>query len=262
MRQHHRLSSLHSSPSPLSTSLNFFFKTKIMDDNGDLNSAYEDGEEDNNSVLQFYLSNSRNKRYKKSVVQEDDTEPAPAVKADNPDMSFSSDFVHYNEPAATEEHTNDAATRRIKDVISNASKNVTIQKAGNDKVTIYKPKLTRPILSLYEYVGVHTALAKFIDAQTSISQFVDDVEINGLVNPAELAFNLLREHKWDAVINRGYERVTYSQLRYNKQWEDMIARYFDEQHATYIRELYEPLKLINKVKGGQTSKPSQKHHNA
>jgi len=128
---------------------------------------------------------------------------------------------------------------------STSSKNITLQNLTNNTVVEeYEPKITRPTISIYEYAEIHTMLADFIEPHTSIKDFTDEVEIKGTVNPAELAFYLLKEGKWNAVINRGYEKVSFSKLKINKQWSDTIENYFKEQHETHKRELFEPLGLI------------------
>lgn len=126
-----------------------------------------------------------------------------------------------------------------------SSKDITLQNLTNGAVVEeYEPKITRPTISIYEYSEIHTMLADFIEPHKSIKDFTDEVEIKGNVNPAELAFYLLKEHKWNAKIDRGYEVVSFSKLKINKQWSDTIENYFKEQHETQKRELFEPLGLV------------------
>lgn len=112
------------------------------------------------------------------------------------------------------------------------------------EIETYEPKITRPTMSIFEYAEVHTMLAEYIAANKSIKNFIDDVEVRGNVNPAELAFHLLKEGKWDAKIDRGYEVVSYSKLKINPQWETTILNYFNQQHETQKKELFEPLGLL------------------
>ena len=114
----------------------------------------------------------------------------------------------------------------------------------DSSVEEYEPKLTRPTISIYEYARVHTMLADNIESQKSIKNFIDDVEVKGLINPLEIAFYLLLEGKWNATIDRGYEMVSYSKLKKNPQWESMIKHYFNEQHETQQNELFKPLGLV------------------
>ena len=128
---------------------------------------------------------------------------------------------------------------------TNHSRDVTFQKVTPDStIEEYEPKITRPMLSIFEYAEVHTQLALFIESKKSIKDFIDDVEVKGNVNPAELAFRLLKEGKWKAQLNRGYEVVSYSKLKINPQWENMVDNYFKQQHETQKNELFEPLGLI------------------
>ena len=126
-----------------------------------------------------------------------------------------------------------------------SSKDITLQNLTNGTVVEeYEPKITRPIMSIYEYAEVHTMLAEYLEAQRSIRNVVNDVEIRSTVNPAEVAFNVLREGKWDAVLDRGYEKVSYSKLKYNPQWESTCAHYFTQQHEAQKNELFAPLQLL------------------
>ena len=126
------------------------------------------------------------------------------------------------------------------------SKDITLREINNDAtVEIYKPKLTRPIMSIYEYAEVNTMLAEYLEAQKSVRQFTNDIEVKSTINPAELAFYSLLENKWNAVLNRGYELVSYSELKYNPQWRDTIANYFKAQHQAQRDELFGPLNLLD-----------------
>ena len=55
---------------------------------------------------------------------------------------------------------------------------------------VYYPKMTRGTLSIYEYVGVITKLAKYLNSLTSLDKYLSDIEVNQIINPSELAFNL------------------------------------------------------------------------
>lgn len=125
------------------------------------------------------------------------------------------------------------------------NKNITLHCVNNDAVVeTYEPKITRPTVSIYEYSEIHTMLALYLDAQKSIANYTNEVEIRGNVNPVELAFHLLLEGKWDATLDRGYELVSYSKLKYNPQWQRTIEHYFNEQHEIQQNELFVPLGLM------------------
>ena len=85
------------------------------------------------------------------------------------------------------------------------------------EVEVYYPRMTRNTLSIFEYVGVITKLAKYLNSLTNLDKYLSDIEVNQIINPAELAFNLLNDGKFDAVIDRGYELVTFSTLKVKKQ---------------------------------------------
>ena len=119
---------------------------------------------------------------------------------------------------------------------------------GNEQsatMEVYYPKITRETLSIYEYVGVITKLAKYLNSLTSLDKYLSDIEVNQVINPAELAFNLLNDGKFDAVIDRGYELVTFSVLKIKKQWKDTISNYFKNQHNTIEKEILAPLELLD-----------------
>lgn len=110
---------------------------------------------------------------------------------------------------------------------------------------VYYPKMTRETLSIYEYVGVITKLAKYLNSLTSLDKYLSDIEVNQIINPSELAFNLLNDGKFDAVIDRGYELVTFSKLKIKKQWKDTISNYFKNQHDIVEKEILKPLELLD-----------------
>lgn len=112
-------------------------------------------------------------------------------------------------------------------------------------VEVYYPKMTRETLSIYEYVGVITKLAKYLNSLTNLDKYLPDIEVNQIINPSELAFNLLNDGKFDAVIDRGYELVTFSVLKIKKQWKDTISNYFKNQHDTIEKEILAPLELLD-----------------
>lgn len=125
----------------------------------------------------------------------------------------------------------------------NDDNNKNSQQSAN--VEVYYPKMTRETLSIYEYVGVITKLAKYLNTLTNLDKYLPDIEVNQIINPSELAFNLLNDGKFDAIIDRGYELVTFSVLKVKKQWKDTISNYFKNQHDTIEKEVLEPLDLLN-----------------
>lgn len=134
---------------------------------------------------------------------------------------------------------------QVKDVKKDKSYNMTIEMATpNSVMEKYDPIITRPTMSINEYVRAHTQLAEFINTNKSVKNFIKDVEIKCLSNPSEIAFYLLKEGKCDITIDRGYEKVSYSRLKINPQWESMSEHYFKQQHETQLKEVFEPLELV------------------
>ena len=148
-----------------------------------------------------------------------------------------------NEEPTTEEKQTEIKTVKPEDLKHN--KNITLQNVNNDSVVeVYEPIITRPTISIYEYSEIHTMLGLYLDSLKSVGNYTDEVEIRGNINPVELAYHLLKENKWDATIDRGYEKVSYSKLKCNPQWGREIEHYLEDQHRIQREELFEPLGLI------------------
>jgi hypothetical protein len=105
------------------------------------------------------------------------------------------------------------------------------------KMKDYKPILTTSTISIFEYVRVVTCLAEALFEMKSICKYVEDLEINYVINPCELAFKLLEENKFDAVIDRKCEKVLYSNLKVNQKWKDLIIEYYENHHKAMDKEL-------------------------
>lgn len=104
-------------------------------------------------------------------------------------------------------------------------------------VTIHKPYITRKTMSRYEYAGLITQLAKYLAGIPDISKYLDEPYVNSLINPSELAFTLLENGKFDAIIDRGYELVNYSQLIVNQNWKDQLREYFKNKNIAVHNEI-------------------------
>jgi len=117
-------------------------------------------------------------------------------------------------------------------------------KTSNETIAeVFKPVKTRRMLSLFEYTRIITELAKYLYSLSSIDKYVRDIEIHNVINPAELAFELLDQGKFDAVLDRGSEKVTYSTLMVNDIWRQTIRKYFKTQHENIYSELLQPLSI-------------------
>lgn len=116
---------------------------------------------------------------------------------------------------------------------------------GDTSVETFKPKITRPTMSKFEFVRVCTAAAKYLYALPDLSAYIKTPEINDLINPAELAFLLVTSGKLNATLDRlGYERVTMSELRINPIWIDIVRNYFNQRHEAEHAEILVPYGLL------------------
>lgn len=117
--------------------------------------------------------------------------------------------------------------------------------SSDETVEVYKPKITRPTMSKFEFVRVCTAAAKYLYALPDLSAYIKTPEVNDLINPAELAFLLVTSGKLNATLDRlGYERVTMSELRINPIWIDIVRNYFNQRHESEHNEILIPYGLL------------------
>lgn len=114
-----------------------------------------------------------------------------------------------------------------------------------DKVEKLYPKSSSRTMSRFEFCHVITQLAKYIESLSDLSKYVnddsDDKELLTLINPAEQAFRLLMAHKFDAILQRRNERVSFSVLDIDPQDIDIIEWDFEQQRE-------EQKKLMSKWK--------------
>ena len=112
-------------------------------------------------------------------------------------------------------------------------------------IEIYKPIVTRITMSKYEFVHTLTSVAKFLYSNKTLEKYCDVIEINSIINPAELAFKLLMNRRLNAVIDRlGYEKVTFSELLVNPEWVDTLEVYFKQRHENENNEVLKPFGLL------------------
>lgn len=122
--------------------------------------------------------------------------------------------------------------------------NVTVYEE-TPEVEVYKPVITRETMSKFEFVRVITAVGKYLYSRPDISKYCDEIEVNTLINPLELAFDLIMEGKMNATLDRlGYEKVTFSELKINPLWVDMAKNYFKQRKEAEKDELLKPLNLV------------------
>jgi hypothetical protein len=91
---------------------------------------------------------------------------------------------------------------------------------------VYKPKITRKIMSIYEFVGVITKLADYLYHLDDLSGIIEDQDSYTYINHVELAWKLLRDKKYDAILNRYIEQVNFSELDINPHWIEVIEHDF------------------------------------
>lgn len=149
-------------------------------------------------------------------------------------MQSGSDKDDDNVPIESHDSTFDAKTDDVSFTTSD----------NESTVEVYYPHITRDTISIFEYVGVITKLARYLYSLTNLSKYISEIEVNQIINPAELAYHLLKSGKFDAVIDRGYERVTFSVLKIKPQWQEMIENYFTQQHEVVQNELLQPYNLV------------------
>ena len=113
-----------------------------------------------------------------------------------------------------------------------------------DSIEKFYPKYSSNLLSRFELCHVITQLAKYIESLTDLSKYMDtedSKELLTLINPAEQAFRLLMKHKFDPVLKRRNENVSFSVLEVNPQDIDLIEWDFQQQRE-------EQKKLMDKWK--------------
>ena len=110
----------------------------------------------------------------------------------------------------------------------------------------YEPIKTSKYISIYEYVKLLTDLSLFLYESKSVSKYIEQLEVNNLIEPNKLAYELLKNGTFDAVIDRGYEKVTFSKLKINPIYNSLIEQFLDEQEANVNRSFGELLKIMEK----------------
>ena len=110
-----------------------------------------------------------------------------------------------------------------------------------DYLKIPDTQISRPKLSIYEYSNVLSSMAEKIFDSPNLEEFIADETINDLINPAELAFKLFNEHKYDAYLLRDNEKILFSSLYFNPNYLDLLNNYFKNQSETVDKLIVNPL---------------------
>lgn len=111
----------------------------------------------------------------------------------------------------------------------------------------HSPIYTRNVCSIYEFVLILTTLAKSLNDSSEISKYIDLVNVNSIINPAELAFILIKEKKVTATLIRNYhgkgtgEMVSLDKLIVNPEWIERIEDYYSSKRDLMYDELYKYL---------------------
>ena len=108
----------------------------------------------------------------------------------------------------------------------------------------FKPKITRDICSVFEFVRVVTDLANHLYTLPSIEKYIDGIEIKNIVEPCDLAYKLLRNGRFNAILDRGTERVTFSELHVDPFTYELVESYLAQQEDTRHRSFLEKLGLV------------------
>ena len=123
---------------------------------------------------------------------------------------------------------------------------ITDIKGGNVKEHIkkYKPIITSKYISIYEYTRLLTELSLLLFNKKSLSKYINTIEVKNIIDTNKIAYELLKHGVFDAVIDRGYEKVNFSELIVNPLWDDMIEQFLSEQEETINNSFLSVLKLI------------------
>lgn len=108
----------------------------------------------------------------------------------------------------------------------------------------FKPRLTRDICSVFEFVRVVTDLANHLYNLPSIEKYIDGIEIKNIVEPCDLAYKLLRNGRFNAILDRGTEKVTFSELYVDPFTYDLVESYLAQQEEVRRHSFLEKLQLI------------------
>lgn len=110
------------------------------------------------------------------------------------------------------------------------------------KIEEYSPKITSKFISIYEYAKLLCDLSTYLYNKKSLSKYINTLEVKNMIDTNKLAYELLKNHTFDAVIDRGYEKVTFSKLKINPIYNHMIENFLKEQNENINKSF---LSLIN-----------------
>ena len=108
----------------------------------------------------------------------------------------------------------------------------------------FKPRLTRDICSVFEFVRIITDLANHLYNLPSIEKYIDGIEIKNIVEPCDLAYKLLRNGRFNAILDRGTEKVTFSELHVDPFTYELVETYLNQQEDVRRKSFMEKLQLL------------------
>ena len=108
----------------------------------------------------------------------------------------------------------------------------------------FKPRLTRDICSVFEFVRIVTDLANHLYNLPSIEKYINGIEIKNIVEPCDLAYKLLRNGRFNAILDRGTEKVTFSDLHVDPFTYELVETYLNQQEDVRCRSFMEKLQLM------------------
>ena len=94
------------------------------------------------------------------------------------------------------------------------------------------------MISIFELASILTTLSKKIYNSSDLKEFIsDNSKINGVVNPSDIAVNVLFNGDYDALINRHSEKVLFSDLYINPVYKDLLFNYYNKQRKIVDQEI-------------------------
>lgn len=143
----------------------------------------------------------------------------------------------------TIDNSNSITIQDSKNITINNSNNIT---GGEVKTNIkkYKPVITSPYISIYEYAKLLTELSLLLFNQKSLSKYIDNIEVKNIIDTNKIAYELLKNGTFDAIIDRGYEKVNFSELKVNPLWNNMIEQFLKEQEENVNKSFLSVLDLL------------------
>lgn len=114
-----------------------------------------------------------------------------------------------------------------------------------DFLKVNDETISRPIMSIYELSATITSLAKAIYEDKSLQKYIHcNDQINDLINPSNIACELLFTNKYDAYLNRYSDVVKFSNLYLNPVYIEELRSYFNKQSKITKEYILQSLDLI------------------